>query len=424
MAWKSSALDLLRLGPAAWLLCGVALCAATTPSGGLLRQGDRLLFPIGSYELPRQEAALREMAAAGINLVRCHNRRDLERAAGAGLLGWVPLPLQLGPDDTRLSGLIESVKNHPALAVWEGPDEVVWNFTAYSGLFRNGAYPTADEWWRQTPLAVDYAEKQAAALLPKLLAGIRMLRGADPAARPVWINEAARSDLKFIRRYVDQIQITGCDIYPIHASRREPLAVAEYTERYKRVGRNRPVWMVLQGFAWGELPGHTEALAYPSFAETRLMAWLAIAHGARGLLYWGMDAAPPAAAFRQSLYALTSELAALQPFLTAPDAPGVRVEVIDSEGFDRPSRGVSWLCRRTAADWLVVLINEDDRPHMGVAVSGLEGAGRLELLYGAENVELSQGEFVTRLLPFQVKVFATGRNWETARKVGRDFSGL
>lgn len=421
MAWNISAPEFPGTHVAG-LLCAAALCLAGAPSDGLLRHSGRVLFPIGSYELPKEDAALREMAAAGINLVRCHNRQDLDRAAAAGLLAWVPLPLDLGPDDARLTGLIASVRDHPALAVWEGPDEIVWNFTAYSGLFRNGTYPTADEWWRQTPLAVEYAERRAAAILPKLRAAIEMLRRADPAGRPVWINEAARSDLKFIRQYLDNIEITGCDIYPIHASRREPLAVADYTQRYKRVGRNRPVWMVLQGFAWGELAGRAEAVTYPSFTETRLMAWLAITHGARGILYWGMDAAPPPAAFRQSLYAITSELAALQPFLTAPDASGVRVEVIDSENFGKLARGVSWLCRQVGDDWLVALINQDDQPHMGVVVSGVKGAARLELLYGSEDVEVSQGEFITRLLPFQVKLFATGRKWEAARKAGREFA--
>ncbi|MGC8794093.1 MAG: hypothetical protein ACP5U2_11955 [Bryobacteraceae bacterium] len=373
--------------------------------------------------MPREEAGLRALSQAGFNLVRCRDKGDLDRAGKAGLKGWIPLPLQLGPNDERLRRLVDSVKEHPALAVWEGPDEIVWNFTAYSGLFRNGIYPAPDEWWRQTPRAIEYSERQAAQIMPKLRAAIQWLRSYDAGRRPVWINEAARSDLKFIREYVDSIQVTGCDIYPIHAHRREPLAVADYTERYKRVGKGLPVWMVLQGFAWGELAGVREPVAYPSFAETRMMAWLAIVHGARGILYWGMDAAPPQPQFRQSLHAMASELAALQPMLTGPEARGVRVEVIDSEGFDKAGRGVGWTCRRVDGDWLVALVNEDDRPHMGVVVSGLEGVDRLELLYGTETATVRGGVFVTRLMPHEVKLFATGRKWESARRVGRDYAG-
>ncbi len=406
---------------AGWLIGFLAAAAAAYD--GFIRQGERALFPIGSSELPRDDAELRAMAQTGFNLVRCRNRIELDRAQAAGLQCWTPLPLQLGPGDDRLRQAVASVKDHPALAVWEGPDEIVWNFTAFSGLFRNGTYAMPDEWWRQTPRAIEFSERRAAEILPKLRAAIEWLRQEDPHRRPVWINEAARSDLKFIRRYVDLVQITGCDIYPIHAHRREPLAVADYTERYKRVGRGRPVWMVLQGFAWGELPGQREAVAYPSFAETRLMAWAAIAHGARAVLYWGMDAAPPAAAFRESLYAMAAELAALQPFLTASDVPEARLEVIDSEAFDRPARGVRMMVRRAGAEWLVVLVNEDDRPHMGVVIGGLGDLKRLELLYGVEVADVENGEFVTRLMPFEVKIFATSRRWETPRREGRAYPG-
>jgi hypothetical protein len=69
-------------------------------------------------------------AHSGINLVRCKNAADLDRVAAVGLQGWVPLPLELGDTDA-LRKRILAVKDHPALAVWEGPDEVVHNFTKW-----------------------------------------------------------------------------------------------------------------------------------------------------------------------------------------------------------------------------------------------------------------------------------------------------
>lgn len=402
-------------------LAGALLSVGAGPHLIRDKQG-RPLFPIGSYELPKADQDVRTMAASGINLVRCNNRQDMDRAQAAGLLCVMPLPLDIGISDGKLRALIQAVVDHPALAVWEGPDEIVWNFTAYSGLFRNGTYPTADEWWRQTPLAIEYAEKKAALIIPNLLAGIRLVRDMDKRQRPVWINEAARSDLKYIREYLDAIDITGCDIYPIHAATRKPSMVADHTERYKRVGKGRPVWMVLQGFAWGELAGRNEPVTYPTFGETRLMAWSAIARGAAGILYWGMDAAPPAQAFRESLYAMTSELGTLQPFLTAPDNAGASLEIIDDPPAPGPAPRVVSFIRQVEQDWLVALVNEDNRAHMGVVVNGLTGVIRLQELHGSEEAEVRQGEFVTRLLPHQVKVFATKRRWESTRNAGRDFS--
>ncbi|MFB3827070.1 MAG: beta-galactosidase [Bryobacteraceae bacterium] len=397
-------------------LAAVLFTAAAWGQGFLTRQG-RTVFPIGSYELPVADEELAAMSKAGFNLVRCRNRADLDRAARAGMLGWVSVPMQLGADG-KLRALIDGVREHSALAVWEGPDEIVWNFTAFSGLHRSGIYKHPDEWWRQTPEALRYAEGEAARLMPKLREGAALIRRLDSRNLPLWINEAARSDLKFIRQYLGEIDITGCDIYPIHANSRKPAETAGSTDRYRAVGKGKPVWMVLQGFAWGELQGRDEPVAYPTFAETRLMAWAAIAHGARGILYWGMNASKPQPAFRESIYAMAAELAALQPFLTAPEMPGVRVKVIDgAEG-----RPVSAFCRSLGGEWLIALVNEAGTPCMGVEVSGLDALnGRgLELLYGSEIAAVREGELIVRLMPHEVKVFATGRGWE-ARRAGRDF---
>jgi hypothetical protein len=58
-----------------------------------------------------------------------------------------------------------------------------------------------------------------------------------------------------------------------------------------------------------------------------------------------------------------------------------------------------------------------------VEVTGLkELNGRtLELLYGAEKATVEQGEFVTRIKPLEVKVFATTRKYEAKERKGRVF---
>jgi hypothetical protein len=395
---------------------------------GLLTHGGRVVFPIGSYEMPKTDAGLKAMADAGINLVHCGNTADLDRAAAVGMLGWVNLPMQIGNDPKgALRKTINNLKDHPALAVWEGPDEVVWNFTALSQLFRNGTHKLKGEWWLQTPNAMGYAEKEAAQIMPKLREGARLVRTLDTRRRPIWVNEAAESDLGYIRQYVDSIDITGCDIYPVHEKVKEPSTVADYTERFKAIGRGRPVWMVLQAFSWGNLKGYsTEAVTYPTFDETRLMAYASLTHGAKALLYWGSAYLPPEeTAFRASILAMTSELSAIQPFLVAPEDKTVRVKLIDSKGRSQVGdRGVSWMARRAGADWLLVLANEDERAHMGVEVSGLGllNGRTLHELYTADSVKVTRGEIIARLLPHQVKVYSTSRKFETARRTGRDYT--
>jgi len=237
-------------------VASLAILPARESSGqgdGLLTKDTRRLFPIGSYELPADDAALKVMAESGVNLVRCHNRADLDRADAVGMMGWIPLSVHSGATD-ELRKLVESVKDHPALAIWEGPDEIVWNFTAASQLHRaRDIHKSPGEWWRQTPQAVAYAEQQAQKIMPTIREGIQFVRSLDGRNRQFWFNEALKSDVKYVRQYLDYVDITGCDIYPVKKHDRRVARVGSATERWKQVGRGKPVWMVLQAFAWSEL---------------------------------------------------------------------------------------------------------------------------------------------------------------------------
>ena len=115
---------------------------------GFITKDGQTLFPIGFYELPKDDAQLKEMADCGVNLVRCHNRSDLDRAQAAGMMGWVPLRMELG-DSNDIRKKVESLRDHPALAVWEGPDEIVDTFTAAWALYWNGTFKTKDAWFKQ-----------------------------------------------------------------------------------------------------------------------------------------------------------------------------------------------------------------------------------------------------------------------------------
>jgi predicted methyltransferase len=401
-----------------------AVGTAPPVNAGFLVKGGKPLFPIGCYELPKDDAELERMARAGMNLVRCRDRSDLDRVAAVGMFGWIVVPMQQGASD-GVRKKIESAVTHPALAIWEGPDEVVHNFTAWSGLYRTKKiYTSRDAWARQSSEAIVYSERQARQVIPKLHEAIELIHTLDQRKRQIWINEAAKSDVKFVRQYVDHIDITGCDIYPVKADSQDVAVVGDATERWKKVGRNvKPVWMVLQAFSWSELGeyyGH-KTVVYPTFAESRFIAYDAIVHGARGILYWGSHYLK-SSEFRQSLYALTSELAALQPFLVAGEYPHAQLTLVELEP-DPSARGVRISVRRAGREWIVILVNEDDRSHLGVEITGLEEMnGRaLQLLYGSEQTTVERGEFITRIKPLEVKVFATSGQWETDQRSGRDF---
>ncbi len=391
-------------------------------NAGLLTKEGQRLFPLGSYELPKDDAGLEAMAEAGFNVIRCHSKEDVDRAQAAGLLAIVPLNFAAGATDA-LKDKVAALAGHPAVALWEGPDEVVWNFTAYSGLHRKlGVHKTSGEWWRQTPEAVAYAEKKAAEIIPNMRAAVEMIRGLDERNRPVWINEALESDARYVRQYLDFVDITGCDIYPVSPKSRRVERMAGATERWKQIGRGKPVYMVLQAFSWHELGDyydHKEP-AYPAFAESRFMAYDVIVHGGSGILYWGSHFLK-SDAVRTSIHAVISELAALQPFLVAAEVPSAKLTVIEHEPGPEPN--VAMTVRRAGDDWLVILVNEDDEKHMAVVVDGLdELKGRpLHRLYGADSISVAHGELVARLQPKEVSVYATSRTYETECRDGRDY---
>ena len=399
----------------------VGVSAWAEVDGFLAKDGARL-FPVGFYELPKDEAGLKAMADAGVNIVHCHSRADLDRVAAVGMRGVFPLAWQQGRTDGLRAQVLEAA-GHPALAVWEGPDEVVWNFTAYSGLFRKmGVHKVPGAWWKQTPEAVAYAEEKAGEIIPNMREVAAMIREIDESDRPLWINEAQSSDLGYVRQYLDFVDITGCDIYPVNDDKRPVERVGHSTARWLEVGRGIPVYMVLQAFSWHELGDYygPKEPAYPSFAESRFMAYDAIVRGARGIFYWGSRFLK-AEDFRESLYALTSELAAVQPFLVAGEVAGLKVRVVDLP--DKLPAHVAMMCRNVGDEWLIVVVNEDDLGHMGVVVSGLEALeGRtLYRLYHPGEAVVRNGELVARILGRDVQVFATSRARETARLDGRDY---
>lgn len=151
------------------------------------------------------------------------------------------------------------------------------------------------------------------------------------------------------------------------------------------------------------------------------MAYNALTHGAGAILYWGSNNIDDPA-FRQSMYAMTSELSVLQPFLTGKSIPEARATVI-RDLFEPPGDGVRVVARQAGDDLLLVLVNEDEHRHLGVDVSGLAGwNGRtLTELYGADEAEIDNGNLAIRMKPLEARLYCTSRRFETSRQTGRSY---
>ena len=79
----------------------VLLVSKVSQAGdGFVPRGDERRFAIGFYEMPNDDGQLKDMAEAGVNLVRCHHREDLDRVHAVGMMGVVPLGLQQGATES------------------------------------------------------------------------------------------------------------------------------------------------------------------------------------------------------------------------------------------------------------------------------------------------------------------------------------
>ena len=341
-------------------------------------------FIIGNYHNPKNLDELKSYAASGFNLVRCSaQNEELDMAKEAGLYAWIntgPLiDFSKEPEQrkNKLTELINHFGNHPALAVWEVPDEVLWNL----------GYPVLDKLF----YGPGWSEAQQDSILnvlsdriPKSARGITQgcdyLRQIDPG-HPVWMNHAPRNTAVQLRLFSRAADIVGCDIYPVkegwtgHSDLIDNSlsAVGGYTDIMQASAPGKPVWMVLQGFSWellqDPLPAHLNPDLFPTYKDSRFMAWDAILHGAKGILYWGSYKLSPRSLFWQAIAGVTTEIAALEPFLTENELKGrIKVEPIQFIG-SVPTR-VVYTLRKFKEDYLLVVLQED--LNQALDVSGLD----------------------------------------------------
>ncbi|HOC69234.1 MAG TPA: hypothetical protein PKO23_10520 [Candidatus Hydrogenedentes bacterium] len=294
----------------------------------LLVNGERT-FIMGLYENPAEDAVLEDVAHAGFNLVRSSDdTASLDRLHRHRLYAWINTGglMQLGPDsiarETQLEEMVARCGAHPALAIWEGPDEGLW-MCAVNALSSEGTLK------EKTTLF----NKNASALRDGLLAGYEKIKELDPH-HPVWLNHAAGNSVRLLEGFGRAADIVGADIYPLMPYPTHPMDISRIglgwvgvtTSRMQESAPGKPVWMVLQGMSWGYLSGELFAIKeepaqWPTLEESRFMAYDAVARGARGILYWGTHVLEKDSECWKGILTVVRELADNQSLLTAPDSP-------------------------------------------------------------------------------------------------------
>lgn len=334
---------------------------------GFLKINGAPRLIIGLYELPRDEEQLAEMAANGFNLVRApQDSGVLDRVQKHGLYAWICLGSMVQLDrnnaegEQRLAGTINQFKEHPALLVWELPDEALWNI-----------------WWYN-----------------------QMVDAAGCDIYPVPFNYGVgHSDLKDTNLS----------------------SVGVYTDRMREAAPGKAIWMVLQGFGWRDLgkegkndPDPAKGRR-PRFAETRFMAYDALVHGAHALLYWGTDYIEKDSVLWKDLMKTAKELRTLEPALVGRRVEGTPMAVADETYGSVDGQGPTLMLRRAADNWVLVAVNECTQG-VSFRVQQLpkEMEGRtLYRLYSEESQVVTKGSFRDGIRGLGVHVYATSREFES-----------
>lgn len=365
----------------------------------LIVQG-KPFFPIGLYEAPSSEGYARALAEAGFNLCRdvSASRSAIAKAMSYGLHTWISVgdTLNFATDAAKkreaLSTLVAQVGSQPGLLCWESMDEPAWGSASADGLYDGYCY----------------------------------LRALDQQ-RPIWTNHAPRNPVSTLAYYNRATDIAGCDIYPVppgvgHSDLPDKgisVVGAETVKSRQSANSGKPVFMVIQGFGWAELPRGESTAAQPkpvmpTFAQSRFMAYDAIVHGAQGLLYWGTHYTRKPSRFWSELRGLVSELAALQEVLAARAYVGPEQAQLAGQ-----SPGVLLLHKRLERRNFVIIVNETDREaRPTLRLPGLR-ALRLRRLFENASVPLERGEVRLALKPYGVAVLSDDLTFADRRK---DFS--
>ncbi|MFH0964650.1 MAG: hypothetical protein V2A58_11650 [Planctomycetota bacterium] len=234
---------------------------------------------------------------------------------------------------------------------------------------------------------------------------IRALREADPLKRPELVVFNSPQKLAL---FVPYLSLNYWDNYPVLEGSRSPWNIRLLAREYRKLLPGVPMWPVLQAFETRP-PAPAGSYVRPSDAEMRLMAYLSIAEGAKGIVWFhgygsGRDEhllertgharggmLDTVAELGYRLIPIGEQLLATDPV----DKADVRVTQL-TEGASDHVLTVSVLKHRTAPVHYLLAINEDmdlTRTARAVIGSGIlaDGQGVYDL-YALDGVNLLRGK--------------------------------
>jgi hypothetical protein len=258
----------------------------TVNSNNVLVLNGRKVFPIGfspgppTYGVtPTGKDAMQEFRDAGALLFRmvqtgnwdaqmiANQQAAMDWAAQHDMYCWLNLrelskfPAGDTNTEAELRLVVNTFKNHPALGLWKNFDEAWWAGVSVDDLKR----------------------------------GYDVIHQED-TNHPVVQTHAPRGTVADLQPYNVAADILAVDIYPVTASgsaSNPPITntavsqVGDWTKALGQVANGQKEYWTIEQIAFSGTTPPNKILVFPTFTQSRYMAYQAIINGARGLLFFG-----------------------------------------------------------------------------------------------------------------------------------------
>ena len=326
-------------------------------------------FPIGLYDVP--EERLQEIASAGFNLVVNGGKdaRYLDRARAAGLRVIPYLRLSKMKEDAQ------RVRGKRSVVAWYLFDEPDLN--------------------KMPPEKYHQLAKE-----------LRRLDRTRPIYLTVW------NPLRY-GEFVEACDILAPNPYPIinaAPEMNELRWVAAVLDEGKALADDRPVWAIIQAF-WAEPTWPRN----PTPEELRAMVYLALNHGADGIIYFSYKSGDrPLVEHSELFSAITQINGQIQSLrgalLVEPSVENVRVEAVDEGEEGREDSGFDASLRQFGEAKLFIIVNPDPIARRArVLIENDKAISRRVELFSPKRPEptphVPGSPIHLHLDPFQVRVF-------------------
>jgi len=353
------------------------------------------------YTVPKPTPELyAELAKAGFNLVQA-SPADMDAAHAAGLMTWTGAGV-IDPKDAEasakaLTDRVNAVKDHPSLAFLETSDEPAWTW------MKAEARIGAEAFAKSYPI----------------------VKAAD-SRHLLYTNHAPTNLVSTLEAYNAGTDIVAVDIYPVNPGNLKPQyalfedglqgdlnnttlsQVGEYCDKMRKVaGAGRPVFMVLQAFAWEMLTEEKDRdpakVLYPTYEQSRFMAWQSIIRGANGILYWGSYYTPQPSDCWTDITRVTREIADLRGPLEERSA-NVPLEFVYHELGRSVDAGVQWSAK-AHNDALYVFTVNADKNLCRVTIKGIADRKKCNVVGEGRELPVVDGSITDDWAPFGVHLY-------------------